>query len=87
MNNEEEMLEFLAKDEEEAIKGYDDVISKMGDSSIVEQLKKIRNEEQAHLDFLRKAKNNPNEKYVDPGHEENEAEEAGKLFKMDFKEE
>ena len=85
----DEMLEFLAKDEEEAIKGYDDVIAKMGDNPLVEQLKKIRDEEQAHLDFLREAKNNHNAKYIDPSDDDlgdEELVEASKLFKMDFKE-
>ena len=75
-----ELLDFLAKDEEEAIKGYDKVIEKLGDSPIVEQLKRIRDEEIAHLDFLRKAKENPNLEYIDPSEEE----EASKLFGMNF---
>ena len=80
------MLEFLAKDEEEAIKGYDDVIAKMGDSPLVEQLKKIRDEEEAHLKFLREAKENPDAKYVDPSDDMGDEEivEASKLFKMNF---
>ena len=83
------LLEFLAKDEEEAIKGYDDVISKLGESNpIVSQLQKIRDEEQAHLDFLRKAKDNPDEKYIDPSDNDmgdEELVEASKLFKMNLK--
>lgn len=61
-----ESLEFLAKDEEEAIKGYDEVIEELGENPIVEQLKKIRDEEKAHLDFLREAKDDKDAKYVDP---------------------
>ena len=82
----DELLEFLANDVEEAIKGYDDVIAKLGDDPIVEQLKKIRDEEEAHLKFLRDAKENPNLKYIDPSDTDNadEAEEAGKLFNMKF---
>ena len=61
------LLEFLAKDEEEAIKGYDDVIAQLDENDpIAIQLKKIRNEEVAHFDFLNKAMENPDAKYVDP---------------------
>ena len=62
-------LEFLAKDEEEAIEGYDKVISELDeeeDKELLVQLKKIRDEEQAHLDFLNKAKEDPDAKYEDP---------------------
>ena len=62
-------LEFLAKDEEEAIEGYDKVISELDeeeDKELLAQLKKIRDEEQAHLDFLNKAKEDPDAKYEDP---------------------
>ena len=76
-----EQLEFLAKDEQEAINGYDEVIASLGDNPIVAQLKKIRNEEVAHLNFLNEAKENPDLEYVDP----NEAKEASKLFGMDLK--
>lgn len=86
----EDLLDFLAKDEEEAIKGYDDVIEKLGDSPVVAQLKKIRDEEQAHLDFLLKAKDDENAKYVDPSDnndEEKDAElkAASKIFKINLK--
>ena len=82
MNNLKEKLEFLAKDEEEAIAGYDKIIAELGDNPIVEQLKKIRDEEEAHLNFLNEAKENPDLKYEDPAHE---AEQASKLFKMNLK--
>lgn len=75
-------LEFLAKDEEEAIDGYDKIIAELGNSPIVKQLKKIRDEEVAHLNFLNEAKENPDLEYEDPAHE---AEQASKLFKMDLK--
>lgn len=86
----EDLLDFLAKDEEEAIKGYDDVIEKLGDSPIVAQLKKIRDEEQAHLDFLLKAKDDKNVKYVDPSdnndeEKDAELEAASILFKINLK--
>ena len=86
----EDLLDFLAKDEEEAIKGYDDVIEKLGDSPVVAQLKKIRDEEQAHLDFLLKAKDDENAKYVDPSDDNDEEkdaelEAASILFKINLK--
>jgi len=86
----EDLLDFLAKDEEEAIKGYDDVIEKLGDSPVVAQLKKIRDEEQAHLDFLLKAKDDENAKYVDPSdnndeEKDAELEAASILFKINLK--
>ena len=69
-------LEFLAKDEEEAIAGYDKVIDKMDDDNpIKEQLKKIRDEEQAHLDFLNKAKDDEDAKYEDPSDSDSDEEE------------
>lgn len=73
-----ELLDFLAKDEEEAIAGYDKVIAKIKDEHIIAQLKKIRDEEKAHLDFLREVKNNHDLDYVD------ESDQAGKLFGMKF---
>ena len=68
-------LEFLAKDEEEAIEGYDKVIEKLGDNPIVKQLKKIRDEEKAHLDFLKKAQEDEDAEYEDPSDSEPEEEE------------
>ena len=82
MEDRKTLLDFLAKDEEEAITGYDKVIADLGDDPIVEQLQKIRDEEEAHLNFLKEAKENPDLKYEDPAHE---AEQASKLFKMDLK--
>ena len=84
-------LEFLAKDEEEAIEGYDKVIEKLGDNPIVEQLKKIRDEEKAHLDFLKKAQEDEDAEYEDPSddseseaEEEDEREQASILFKINL---
>ena len=71
-----EKIEFSAKDEEEAIAGYDKIIEELGDNPIVTQLKKIRDEEQAHLDFLRKALDNENEEYVDPSDSDEEYDKA-----------
>jgi len=71
-------LEFLAKDEEEAIEGYDKVIDELDEEEnkdLIVQLKKIRDEEQAHLDFLLKAKEDPDAKYVDPSDSDSEPKE------------
>lgn len=90
MKSLKEKLEFLAKDEEEAIEGYDKVISELDENDpIVPQLKKIRDEEKAHLDFLNEAKENPDLKYEDPAHEEeaedkDEREQASILFKINL---
>ena len=71
-----EKLDFLAKDEEEAIAGYDKVIDELDDDSPIKaQLKKIRDEEQAHLDFLNKAKEDENAKYEDPSDSDSDEEE------------
>ena len=69
-----EKLEFLAKDEEEAIEGYDKIIEELGDNPVVEQLKRIRDEEKAHLDFLRKAQDDENAKYEDPSDSDDKEE-------------
>lgn len=84
------LLDFLAKDEEEAIAGYDKVIADLGDNPLAEQLQKIRDEEEAHLNFLNEAKENPNLKYEDPAHEQEDEEKAfrekaSKLFGIDLK--
>ena len=63
----DEWLEFLAKDEEDAIKGYNDAIDEIEDEGLKEQLRKILKEEDDHLEFLRKAKENHNLKYTDKG--------------------
>jgi len=92
-------LEFLAKDEEEAIEGYDKVIEELDeeeDKDLIVQLKKIRLEEKAHLDFLNRAKEDPNTEYVDPSDdnppeddededdEKAEREAASVVFKIDL---
>lgn len=92
-NKLKEDLEFLAKDEEEAISGYDKVIDKLnkdGDSKILSQLIRIRDEEKAHLDFLNKAKEDPDAEYEDPSDEGSdddekvEREAASVVFKIDL---
>lgn len=73
-----EKLEFLAKDEEEAIEGYNKVIDELdkdGDSNILGQLIHIRDEEKAHLQFLKEAIDNPDAKYEDPSDSEEGEEE------------
>ena len=86
-------LDFLAKDEEEAIEGYDKVIEELDeeeDKDLIVQLKKIRDEEQAHLDFLNKAKEDPDAEYEDPSDESSEDDEkaereaASVVFKIDL---
>lgn len=76
--NFDELMDFLAKDEEEAIKGYDDVIAQVEDEHVKAQLKKIRDEEENHLNFLKKVKENHNLEYVDEHDEEFDKEEARK---------
>ena len=41
---------------------------------MVEQLKRIRDEEKAHLDFLRKAQDDENAKYEDPSDSDDKEE-------------
>lgn len=86
-----EKLEFLAKDEEEAIEGYNKVIDELdkdGDSNILGQLIRIRDEEKAHLQFLKEAIDNPDAKYEDPSDSEEkedaERKAASIVFKIDL---
>ena len=84
MNNKfNELMDFLAKDEEEAIKGYDEVIAKLDDDFVIEQLKKIREEEENHLNFLKEVQRNHKLEYVDE--HSDETKRASKLFKMELK--
>ena len=68
----DEMVDALAKDEEQAIAEYDRSIAELGDDPVVEQLKKIRAEEESHLNFLREVKENHDLKYVDTSDEKPE---------------
>lgn len=86
-------IEFLIEDEEEAIKGYDKVIEQMDDGNPLKpQLKKIREEEIAHRDFLKKAKEDEDAKYEDPSDSEPESDDdekaereaASVVFKIDL---
>ena len=67
----EGQMEFLKKDEDEAIVGYEEVIEKTDNEHLADQLKHIRDEEVAHKEFLEKAKEDPNATY------EHEDEESG----------
>lgn len=62
----EKELDKDAKDEQEAIEGYDKTLKEIKDKNTREQVKKIRKEEIAHKKYLEEAKNNPNAKYHDP---------------------
>ena len=59
----EQDLTVLAKDEQEAIDGYDKIINKNKGKKIVKSLQHIRDEEDAHLNYLNNAKTNPDLKY------------------------
>ena len=87
-----ELMDFLAKDEEEAIAGYDKVIAELEkgddeDKKVAEQLKKIRKEEKNHFRFLEDVKEDHNLEYVDEHEEDKEtdADKASKLFGMELK--
>lgn len=59
-------LEKDAKDEQEAIEGYDKTLKHTKDENTRKQLEKIKKEEIAHKKYLEEAKTNPNAKYHDP---------------------
>jgi len=59
-------MNFLAKDEDEAIDGYKKVIKTIDDKNVKTQLKKIETEEKAHKDYLERVKKNKNTKYTEP---------------------
>lgn len=48
----DDKMDFLAKDEQEAIDGYDEVIDTVEDEHVKDQLEHIRDEEVAHKEFL-----------------------------------
>ena len=66
LNTFDDQMDYLAKDEDEAIKGYKKVIKKVDNSNVKSQLKKIETEEKAHKDFLTKVKKNKDIKYTEP---------------------
>lgn len=63
-------MDFLAKDEDEAIDGYKKVIKTVDNKNVKTQLKKIETEEKAHKDYLERVKKNKNIKYTEPLDEE-----------------
>ena len=67
-------LDFLAKDEEEAIEGYEDVIDSIDDEHLIDQLDHIKDEEEAHKKFLDAAKEDPSIDYEDYEHEDKKEE-------------
>ena len=71
----EEKIDFLVKDEDEAIAGYDKIIAMLGDgdanANAIEQLNHIKEEEVAHKDFLEVLKKDPSAIYK---HEDKEEE-------------
>jgi len=75
----EGQMDFLAKDEDEAIEGYDEVIEKTDNEHLAGELEHIRDEEIAHKEFLEIAKENPNATYE-------HAEEEVDPFNQDFDE-
>lgn len=76
----DEKMDFLAKDEQEAIDGYDKVIAMLNqeeDAVAIEQLTKIKVEEEAHKKFLEDVKGDHELVYTEPLEPE-EAIEEGK---------
>lgn len=59
-------MDFLAKDEDEAIDGYKKVIKTIDNKNVKTQLGKIEKEEKAHKDYLEKVKKDKNVKYTEP---------------------
>lgn len=55
-----------AKDEQEAIEGYDKTLNKVTNETMRDQITQIKNEEVAHKKYLEEAQKNPNAKYHDP---------------------
>lgn len=62
----DDQMDFLAKDEQEAIDGYKKVINKVRNAKVKTQLKKIETEEKAHKDYLNKVKKNKDLEYTEP---------------------
>ena len=66
----DEQMDFLAKDEQEAIDGYERVLALVEDEHVKEQLEKILVEEKAHKEFLEKVKEDKSLEYSHEEHEE-----------------
>lgn len=78
----EDKMDVLAKDEQEAIEGYDEIIPTVEDEHVKDQLEKIKTEEEAHQEYLEKVKEDPTIDYVEPlesGEEEPEEDEYSEL--------
>lgn len=63
----DEQMDFLAKDEQEAIDGYEKVLALVDDEHVKAQLEKILEEERAHKEFLEAVKS---DKTLEYSHEE-----------------
>ena len=66
----DEQMDFLAKDEQEAIDGYEKVLALVEDEHVKEQLEKILEEERAHKEFLEAVKKDKSLEYSHEEHEE-----------------
>lgn len=79
----EEKIDFLVKDEDEAIAGYDKIIAMLGDDSAnaIEQLTHIKEEEIAHKDFLEVLKKDPSAIY---NHEDEEEHDESLKETLEF---
>ena len=65
------IMDYLSKDEEEAIEGYDKALDNVEDEKVKDNLEHIRDEEVAHKEYLDAAKEDPT---VDYEHEESSEE-------------
>lgn len=70
----EEKIDFLVKDEDEAVAGYDKIIAMLGDddANAIEQLNHIKEEEVAHKDFLEVLKGDKEAVYEHEDEEEHD---------------
>ena len=73
----EDQMDFLAADEQEAIDGYQEVIDKVEDDHVKDQLEKIETEEEAHKDYLEKVKDDPTIEYTEPLEQEDDLIDDG----------
>ena len=73
------IMDYLSKDEEEAIEGYDKVLDNVEDEKVKDNLEHIRDEEVAHKEYLDAAKEDPTVDYEHAEDEEEKLEEEVKL--------
>lgn len=71
----EEQIDFLVKDEDEAIAGYDKILALVEDENVKEQLQHLKEEEVAHKEFLEILKKDPFAKYEHKDEEEPKEDE------------